>query len=67
MFSYQVAAGSTISEYKGVAVILKSNDTSKSNLPTVSSLHLISYGLSSSFGSAINPERVPSKCFIKYS
>ena len=67
MFSYQVAAGKTMSEYSGVAVILKSNDTNKSNLPTVSSLHLISDGLSSSLGSAIKPDRVPNKCFMKYS
>src|SRR5699024_9308708 len=38
-FSYHVAAGNTISEYKGVEVILKSSETSKSNLPSVSSLH----------------------------
>ena len=67
MFSYQVAAGKTISEYNGVAVILKSSDTNKSSFPSVSSRHLISSGLSSSFGSAIKPERAPNKCFIKYS
>src|SRR5699024_873577 len=66
-FSYHVAAGKMISEYKGVAVILKSNDISKSNLPSVSSLHLISSGLASSLGSAIKPDLAPSKCFIKYS
>src|SRR5699024_2898028 len=66
-FSYQVAAGKIISEYNGVEVILKSNDTSKSSLPSVSSLHLISSGFVSSFASAIKPDLAPSKCFIKYS
>lgn len=67
MFSYQVAAGKTMSEYNGVAVILKSKETTKSNLPVVSSRHVISSGFSSSFGVANNPDFVPSKCFIKYS
>ena len=60
MFSYQVAAGKTISEYNGVAVILKSSDTNKSSFPSVSSRHLtlVYHSLAS---------RKPNKCFIKYS
>src|SRR5699024_8962554 len=66
-FSYHVAAGRTISEYKGVEVIRKSKETSKSNFPSTSSLQTISSGFSSSFGEASNPSEAPSKCFIKYS
>ena len=66
-FSYHVAAGNTTSAYNGVAVILKSSATNKSNLPVVSSRHTISSGLSVSLGFANRPDLVPNKCFIKYS
>ena len=66
MFSYQVAAGKTISEYNGVAVILKSSDTNKSSFPSVSSRHLISSGLSFHLALPLN-QSAPNKCFIKYS
>src|SRR5699024_5223069 len=66
-FSYQVAAGRTISAYIGVVVIRKSSATSKSNFPSTSSRHLISSGFISSFGSANKLLVAPNKCFIKYS
>ncbi|MNH92906.1 hypothetical protein D3C73_454930 [compost metagenome] len=67
VFSYQVAAGSTISAYIGVAVIRKSRATSRSSFPSTSSRQVISSGLSSSFGVARGPSVAPSRCFIKYS
>src|SRR5690606_9698706 len=66
-FSYQVAAGNTISAYNGVAVILKSSATRRSSFPSTSSRQTISSGFISSFGCAINPEEAPNRCFMKYS
>src|SRR5690625_1154974 len=66
-FSYQVAAGKTISAYIGVVVILKSIATSKSSFPSTSSRHLISSGFISSLGLANKLSVAPNKCFIKYS
>ncbi|MNI66015.1 hypothetical protein D3C73_1215560 [compost metagenome] len=67
VFSYQVAAGSTISAYSGVVVIRKSSATIRSSLPSTSSRHTISSGFCSSFGLARSPSDAPSKCFMKYS
>src|SRR5690606_26388627 len=67
VFSYQVAAGKTISAYSGVEVIRKSSATIRSSLPSTSSRQTISSGFSSTFGSANKPSEAPNKCFMKYS
>ncbi|CAB4597453.1 unannotated protein [freshwater metagenome] len=68
-FSYHVAAGNKISPKRPVLVILKSIETSKSNLPSgASSCHFTSRGLASGpFSSARTELSVPSKCLRKYS
>src|SRR3546814_3237576 len=70
-FSYQVAFGSTTSEYSAVVHMRKSSVTSRSSLPSgASSRHLISSGLTSPISPRSFPCRpcfVPSMCRIMYS
>src|SRR5690554_1235067 len=70
-FSYQVAVGKTISEYKQVVDILKSNVTHKSTLPSgASSCHTTSSGFASPVSPRslfIKPCLVPKKCRNIYS
>ena len=68
-FSYQVAAGSTMSDSRVVEVIRKSADSSRSSLPSgASSRQVTSFGRTSSAPSvAITLLWVPSRCFRKYS
>src|SRR5512133_834073 len=68
-FSYQVAAGSTMSESKVVDVIRKSADSNKSSLPSgASSRQTTSLGRTSvAPSSAITLECVPSRYLRKYS
>ena len=68
-FSYQVAAGSTMSENSVVLVIRKSRVSSRSSLPIgASSRHLTSRGRSTASASLARSEwSVPSRCFRKYS
>ena len=67
-FSYHVAAGNTISEYKPVEAIRKSISIKRSSLPASSaSRHLISSGFTGASSSSRTPCLVPSKCFKKYS
>src|SRR3546814_8900007 len=70
-FSYQVAVGSTTSEYSAVVHMRKSSVTSWTSLPSgASSRHLISSGLTSPISPRSFPCRpcfVPSMCRIMYS
>lgn len=68
-FSYQVAAGSTMSEKSVVEVIRKSSDSSRSSLPSgASSRQVTSFGRSSSgASSARRLASVPSRWRRKYS
>src|SRR6266849_347861 len=70
-FSYQVAVGSTMSEYMQVVDIRKSSVTRRSSFPSgACSCHLTSIGFflpSSPRSLPITPCLVPSKCFRKYS
>jgi hypothetical protein len=68
-FSYQVAAGSTTSEYTVVPVIRKSRLTSRSSLPVgACSCQTTSFGRAAGGASvARSDESVPSRCLRKYS
>src|SRR6478672_13923289 len=69
-FSYQVAVGSTMSEYRQVVLIRKSSVTSRSSLPSGAlSCHTTSLGFASSAPRSLpwTPLLVPSKCLRKYS
>src|ERR1700674_1195800 len=69
-FSYQVAVGKTISEYRQVVLMRKSSVTSKSSLPSGAlSCQSTSLGLPSSAPRSLpcTPLLVPSRCFRKYS
>ena len=70
-FSYQVAVGSTMSEYMQVVDIRKSSVTSRSSFPSGAwSCHLTSIGFflpSSPRSLPITPCLVPSRCLRKYS
>ena len=68
-FSYQVAAGSTMSENSVVLVIRKSRVSSRSSLPTgASSRHVTSRGRSTTSASVARTAwSVPSRCLRKYS
>src|SRR3990167_2881295 len=69
-FSYQVAVGNTMSEYRQVVLMRKSSVTSRSSLPSGAlSCHLTSCGLASSEPRSLpcTPLVVPSRCLRKYS
>ena len=69
-FSYQVAVGSTMSEYRQVVLIRKSSVTSRSSLPSGAwSCQTTSVGLASSVPKSFpcTPLLVPSRCLRKYS
>src|SRR5690242_12136040 len=70
-FSYQVAVGSTMSEYRQVVDILKSRVTSRSSLPSgACSCHTTSSGLRPPLAPRswpCTPLLVPSRCLRKYS
>src|SRR5512139_3134793 len=68
--SYQVAVGSTMSEYRQVVLIRKSSVTSRSSLPSGAlSCQTTSCGLASSWPRSLpcTPLLVPSRCLRKYS
>ena len=69
-FSYQVAVGSTMSEYRQVVLMRKSSVTTRSSLPSGAlSCHTTSVGLASSAPRSLpcTPWLVPSRCLRKYS
>ena len=69
-FSYQVAVGSTMSEYRQVVLMRKSSVTSRSSLPSGAlSCQTTSAGLASSLPRSLpcTPLLVPSRCLRKYS
>src|SRR5665213_3218313 len=70
-FSYQVAVGSTISEYMQVVDMRKSSVTKRSSFPSgASSCHTTSIGFflpSSPRSLPITPCLVPKRCLRKYS
>ncbi|MNC85668.1 hypothetical protein D3C83_12790 [compost metagenome] len=69
-FSYQVAVGSTMSEYRHVVLMRKSSVTRRSSLPSGAlSCHTTSCGLASSAPRSLpcTPWLVPSRCLRKYS
>lgn len=62
-FSYQVAAGSTISENRVVLVIRKSSDSSRSSLPVAAtSRHSSSCGRTPVVSVVCRLESAPSRC-----
>ena len=70
-FSYQVAVGSTTSEYSAVVHMRKSSVTNRSSLPSgASSCQWTSCGLTAPRcprSLPCSPWRVPSRCFSMYS
>src|SRR5699024_5709575 len=66
-FSYQVAAGNTISAYIGVVLIRKAIANNKSSLACNSSRHFTSCSFISSIACANKLLVAPNKCLIKYS
>src|SRR4029079_7764549 len=69
-FSYQVAVGSTMSEYRQVVLMRKSSVTSRSSLPSGAlSCQTTSVGFASSGPRSLpcTPCVVPSRCLRKYS
>src|SRR4249920_2930135 len=69
-FSYHVAVGSTMSEYRHVVLIRKSSVTRRSSLPSGAfSCQTTSSGLASSAPRSLpwTPLLVPSRCLRKYS
>ena len=69
-FSYQVAVGNTMSEYRQVVLMRKSSVTSRSSLPSGAlSCQTTSVGLASSLPRSLpcTPWLVPSRCLRKYS
>src|SRR5665811_1738058 len=70
-FSYQVAVGSTMSEYMQVVDMRKSMVTSRSSFPSgASSCHSTSWGFCAPVvpkSLPITPFEVPNRCFRKYS
>ncbi|MDT4864361.1 hypothetical protein FQZ97_991220 [compost metagenome] len=69
-FSYQLAVGRTMSEYRQVVLMRKSSVTSRSSLPCgACSCHFTSDGLASSAPRSwpCTPLLVPSRCLQKYS
>ena len=69
-FSYQVAVGSTMSEYRQVVDMRKSSVTTRSSLPSGAlSCQTTSGGLASSAPRSLpcTPCEVPSRCLRKYS
>src|SRR4029079_1391695 len=69
-FSYHVAVGNTMSEYRHVVLMRKSSVTSRSSLPSGAlSCQTTSVGLASSAPRSLpcTPLLVPSRCFKKYS
>src|SRR5512132_1306700 len=69
-FSYQVAVGSTMSEYRQVVLMRKSSVTTRSSLPSGAwSCHTTSVGLASPVPRSLpcTPCEVPSRCLRKYS
>ncbi len=69
-FSYQVAVGNTMSEYRQVVLMRKSSVTSRSSLPSGAlSCQTTSVGLASCGPRSLpcTPLLVPSRCLRKYS